>query len=108
MLKNALFFWKKLEKSPQRWGLCPQTLVGLRLLPLGPLVVIHIQFTCYFWALRRFLSIVKIKITTYYLVLEWRLVGPLAKLASLAQPLVTQLEVGALVQAKVGCRSLVK
>jgi len=29
MLKNA-FFWKKLEKFPQRLGLRPQTPVGLR------------------------------------------------------------------------------
>jgi len=29
MLRNTLFF-EKLEKSPQRWGLCPQTPVGLR------------------------------------------------------------------------------
>jgi len=50
-------------------------------LPPDPQVVIPTQFTCYFWALRRFLGIVKIKITTYYLILEWQLMGPLAKLA---------------------------
>jgi len=38
-----------------------------------------------FLVLRRFLDIVKIKIMTYYLILEWRLMDPLAKLAPPAQ-----------------------
>jgi len=36
MQKNALFFRKKLEKSPQLWGLRPQTPNGLRRLRLRP------------------------------------------------------------------------
>jgi len=59
MLKNALFLEKagKIAQAP------PQTLNLL--FPLNLL-----------------LNIVKIKkITTYYLILEWQLMGPLAKLA---------------------------
>jgi len=66
MLKNALFFGKMLEKSPQRWGLCHQTLLGLRrlgALPPDPQVVTPTQFTCYFKQLCEFFGVVTI--TTY-------------------------------------------
>jgi len=56
MFKNALFF-EKTEKSPQRWGLRPQTPVGLRRMgdPLpDPQVVTPI--TCYTYFFKGFCS----------------------------------------------------
>jgi len=67
-----LYFLERAKKIAQRWGLHPQTPVGLRRLgapPLDPQLVIPAKFTC---SLHRFLDFVKIKkkIMSYYLLLE--------------------------------------
>jgi len=67
-----LIFGKSWKNRPALGA--PPPPVGLRRLeasPPDPQVVTITQLTCYFWALLRFLSVVKI--TTYYLILERRL-----------------------------------
>jgi len=87
MLKNALFFGKSWRIAAALGSALQPPILFRRLGALPPdlQVVIPTQFTYYFWALRRFLDIVETKITTYYLILEWQLVCPFAKLAPLAQ-----------------------
>jgi len=79
MLKNALFL-KTAGKLAAALGTPPP----------DPQVVTLTQLTCCFRVLLIFLGIVKF--TTYYLILERQLEGPLAKLApSWLKPLVTPL-----------------
>jgi len=56
MLNNALYL-EKIEKSPQRWGLCPQTSVGFWRLGALPPEVTPVSCFSYF------------KITTYNFIL---------------------------------------
>jgi len=64
-----LYYLKKLEKSPKRWGSAPKPPLSTG--GWGPP-----KLLLYFWALLRFLGIVNI--TAYYLILERRL-GPFSQ-----------------------------
>jgi len=80
MFKTALFLGKKLKKSPQRWGLCPQIPVGLWRLgsaPRPPCCYSH-SLCMTFLSTDQIFDIVKI--TTYYLIYSLVTIsGPLSQ-----------------------------